>query len=121
MDSPDKDPNHTVENAQSIDPPEVGSAPKSEPGDQAPSPVEEPAPVAEVVEATTEPEIDPLDALRQENERVRGQLLRVAADFSAVSTQVADLSSPADITVDEGRKRILIPRLLEDRAEFHAY
>ncbi len=81
MDSPDKDPNHTVENAQSIDPPEVGSAPKSEPGDQAPSPVEEPAPVAEVVEATTEPEIDPLDALRQENERVRGQLLRVAADF----------------------------------------
>lgn len=48
-------------------------------------------------------------------------VLRVAADFSAVSTQVADLSSPADITVDEGRKRVLIPRLLEDRAEFHAY
>jgi sugar lactone lactonase YvrE len=48
-------------------------------------------------------------------------VLRVAADFSAVSTQVPDLSSPADIAVDEGRKRILIPRLLEDRAEFHPY
>lgn len=48
-------------------------------------------------------------------------VLRVAADFGAVSTQVADLSSPADIAVDEGRKRILIPRLLEDRAEFHPF
>lgn len=48
-------------------------------------------------------------------------VLRVAADFSAVSTQVADLSSPADFAVDEGRKLILIPRLLEDRAEFHPF
>lgn len=48
-------------------------------------------------------------------------VLRVAGDFSAVSTQVPDLSSPADFAVDEGRKRILIPRLLEDRAEFHPF
>jgi len=46
-------------------------------------------------------------------------VLRVAADFSGATTQVPDLSSPADFAVDEGRKRILIPRLLEDRAEFH--
>lgn len=46
-------------------------------------------------------------------------VLRVSADFGTVTTQVADLSSPADIAVDEGRKLILIPRLLEDRAEFH--
>ena len=48
-------------------------------------------------------------------------VLRVSADFSTVTTQVADLSSPADIAVDEGRKLILIPRLLEDRAEFHPF
>lgn len=48
-------------------------------------------------------------------------VLRVAADFSAVSTQVADLSSPADFAVDETRKLILIPRLLENRAEFHPF
>ena len=48
-------------------------------------------------------------------------VLRVAADFGEVTTQIADLSSPADIAVDEGRKRILIPRLLADRAEFHPY
>lgn len=81
MDSPDKDPNNTVENAQSTDPTEIDSAPKSEPGDTAPSPVAEPEPVAEAAEEAKEPEVDPLDALRQENERVRGQLLRVAADF----------------------------------------
>lgn len=48
-------------------------------------------------------------------------VLRVAADFGEVTTQIADLSSPADIAVDEGRKRVLIPRLLADRAEFHPY
>lgn len=48
-------------------------------------------------------------------------VLRVAADFSGATTQVPDVSSPADFAVDEGRKRILIPRLLEDVAEFHPF
>lgn len=48
-------------------------------------------------------------------------VLRVAADFSGATTQIADLSSPADFAVDEGRKLILVPRLLEDRAEFHPF
>ena len=46
-------------------------------------------------------------------------VLRITPDFATVTTQVADLGSPADIAVDEGRNRLLIPRLLEDRAEFH--
>ncbi|MDC0721747.1 hypothetical protein [Nannocystis bainbridge] len=43
----------------------------------------------------------------------------VSADLQTAAVVVADISSPADIGVDTGRERVLIPVFTENRAEFH--
>lgn len=46
-------------------------------------------------------------------------IYRVSSDFKTVEVAIPDLSSPADIDIDRARKRVLVPLLLQDRAEFH--
>ena len=46
-------------------------------------------------------------------------IYRVSSDFKTVEVAIPDLSSPADIDIDRARQRVLVPLLLQDRAEFH--
>lgn len=46
-------------------------------------------------------------------------VLSLTADLQTLGTAVDALPSPADIDVDVGRGRVLVPLLLQDRAELH--
>lgn len=46
-------------------------------------------------------------------------VFHVSEDFGGAAIVLGDVSSPADIDVDPTRDRLLVPRLLEDSAEFH--